>query len=124
MLREGSCALVREDRLGPRDDALTISSLKALGWAELARDGGRVGFIKIDVQGLEGQVLRGAADTLRTHALFVYYEDSMLPPADQKGALIQRITQPESAGRRLYDCKCANDCFCSPRRGLAKGRHQ
>ena len=51
-------------------------------------------------------------------------EDSMLPPADQKGALIQRITQPESAGRRLYDCKCANDCFCSPRRGLAKGRHQ
>ena len=61
----------------------------------------------------------------------------MLPPADQKGALIQRIThphavessgQPESAGsstaqqplrlapRRLYDCKCANDCFCSPRR--------
>ena len=74
--------------------------------------------------GLEGQVLRGAADTLRTHAPFVYYEDSMLPPADQKGALIQRITQPESAGRRLYDCKCANDCFCSPRRGLAKGRHQ
>ena len=99
------------------DDALDAASLRALGWPHLA-DGGRVGFIKIDVQGLEGSVLRGAAATLFAHRPFIYYEDSMLPPAERGGALIQKLMRRHAmatAARRIdYECRCRNDCFCEP----------
>lgn len=71
------------------DDALAAHSLAGLGWAHAERL--KVGFIKVDVQGLEEPVLRGAIGIIRTHAPFLFYEDSMLPLADQKGALIARL---------------------------------
>lgn len=98
------------------DDALDAGSLQALGWAHLG-GGGRVGFVKIDVQGLEGSVLRGMVATLMAHRPFVYYEDSMLPPAERGGSLLQRLVRKQqlSGGRRVdYECRCRNDCFCTP----------
>lgn len=120
------------------DDALAAHSLAELGWASAQRLD--VGFIKIDVQGLEEPVLRGAMGIIHTHAPFLFYEDSMLPLSDQKGALIARLlretgkktasTRRRWAAEKLekgesgasrqqlrYDCECANDCFCVPLRG-------
>lgn len=97
------------------DDALRAESFSALGWPQMRAS--HVGFIKIDVQGLEEAVLRGAVHTLRMHAPFLYYEDSMLPQADRGGALLDRLLSGE---RRMYSCECRNDCFCKPRGGGAR----
>ena len=107
------------------DHALDERSMVALGWGNLGASqlgAPPVGFLKIDVQGLEGAVLRGAVDTLRRFKPFVFYEDSMLPAADRKGALLERIMRrrrPASSGpahlnQEAYSCECKNDCFCTP----------
>jgi FkbM family methyltransferase len=109
------------------DAALDERSLSALGWSDLV--GERVGFIKVDVQGLEEPVLRGALGTLRKHAPFIFYEDSMLSKSDQKGKLIERLLREGEAGGGAaataaggaavyYSCDCQNDCFCSPMGGM------
>ena len=92
----------------PLDDAIDDASLRALGWATDTR----VGFVKIDVQGFEGQVLQGALKTLRRHRPFLYYEDSLLPMQERKGVLIKRLMHGEQWS---YDCSCSNDCFCRAR---------
>lgn len=73
------------------------------------------GFVKIDVQGVEGAVLTGALGVLREHAPFIFYEDSMLPTEDRKGVLLARLLAP--SGGLSYVCECDNDCFCQPTGG-------
>lgn len=97
------------------DDALAERSLRALSWAQIA-ESGSIGFVKIDVQGVEASVLRGAAETLHRHRPYVYYEDSMLPSAERDGVLINSILALSGGGRSSwrYNCRCRNDCFCTP----------
>jgi len=94
------------------DSAVGAASIAAL-WPGLAH--ARVGFVKIDVQGVEGAVLTGALGVLREHAPFIFYEDSMLPTEDRKGVLLARLLAP--SGGLSYVCECDNDCFCQPTGG-------
>ncbi|EOD10906.1 hypothetical protein EMIHUDRAFT_215188 [Emiliania huxleyi CCMP1516] len=98
------------------DSALDARSFEALGWSGLA--GRRIGFLKLDVQGVEKTVLRGAVETLRRHRPFIAFEYTLLPESDRNGTtLINEVLRNAFHGgghRRVhYSCECGrNDCFC------------
>ena len=98
------------------DHALSAHSVQALGWPQRIE----VGFVKLDVQGHEEAVLRGALGVLRTHAPFLWYEDSMLAESDRGGRLVHRLLTAAGERRLRYHCTCNNDCFCRPRRSATR----
>ncbi len=89
------------------DHALSPASLQALGEANA-----RVGFIKIDAQGLDSAVLRGATRIIAKHLPLVLYEDTFLPESERYGNIMQSLLAPQGI---TYTCGCdLSDCFCAP----------
>ena len=89
------------------DGACDRDSLTTLGWPSDLR----IGLVKIDVQGAEPAVLRGAQRILaRDDRPYLLYEDSMLPQPVQKGKLLEDLV----GGGGRYRCSCSGDCFCQP----------
>ena len=89
-------------------DQVTHSLLEA-SW------GGRVGFIKVDVQGAEHLVLRGAAHTIRKHLPYIQYENTHLGRnrtvgGGGPGTLFSSVP----GSNRTHDCSCVDECFCIP----------
>jgi len=97
---------VEEVRMVTLDDML--SAVEVLDQA--------VGIIGIDVQGAEGQVLRGAEAVIRRHRPFIMYEDTELADADKNGQLFARILAEMGPRAPQYEpCYCERDCLCRPR---------
>jgi FkbM family methyltransferase len=65
---------------------------------------GRVDFVKIDVEGMEFQVMRGAADTLRRFRPIVYFETLPRYVNSAKGAAFEELEKlfAGELGYRLY----------------------
>ena len=65
-----------------------------------------VGFLKIDVQGHEPSVLKGAIRTINRWHPFVQYEDEKLPAASKGGQLFRSLLPDASDVYRACTCKC------------------
>ena len=74
----------------------------------------RVGFIKVDTQGHEAEVLRGASLAIAKDSPFLFYEDMFTTSALRNGRLPSNITSTP------YSCQCDRmDCFCRPQNHTA-----
>ena len=81
----------------------------------------RVGLIKIDVQGAEAAVLRGALRTITHDWPVLYYEDTFTPKELRGGKLLNTILNKSSSA--LYRCDCDDrDCTCLPQ--LSRASHR
>lgn len=95
------------------DTALDRPSLAALGLgASLSHHG--IGLLKIDAQGHDAAILRGAVRTLLDYLPLVIYEDEMLPEEQRRGRFLS-VLLGDSGARSNYTCGCdATDCVCAP----------
>lgn len=72
-----------------------------------------VGFLKVDTQGHDEAVLRGAIRMIQRDRPYVLYEDMFAPPEMRGGVLLQNLVHDQ------YDCRKwgnpAWNSFCTPR---------
>ena len=68
----------------------------------------RVGLIAIDVQGFEGNVLRGALQTIEKHRPWIFYEETIISPKKRAGILLYEILNQSQALAGAYECCLRN----------------
>jgi FkbM family methyltransferase len=72
----------------------------------------RLGVLKIDVQGYESAVLRGARHTILRDRPYIFYEETFhRQHADRKDG---RLLWEALGTNASYACECSTDCFCQP----------
>lgn len=78
----------------------------------------KVGFLKIDTQGHDEAVLRGAISTILRDRPFVLYEDMFALPELRGGVLLHNLMRANGASTESYSCRRwghpAWNSFCTP----------
>jgi len=74
-----------------------------------------VAFLKVDTQGHDEAVLRGAEATIRRDHPFILYEDEFIAKEQRGGVLLHTMLHETSAGNRTYEClPWERNTFCMP----------